>query len=661
MEHNHHKSKHHSGAHQGHSTAMFRNKFYISLILTVPVLALSPLIQQFLGFSLAFQGDVYVLFALATAVFFYGGRPFLSGAGSELKRRNPGMMTLIALAIIVAYVYSSAVVFGLAGKFFFWELVTLIDIMLLGHWIEMRSVMGASTALEKLYELIPDNAHLLESGKAREVPTGELEDGNIVLVKPGEKVPADGVARKGESYVNESMVTGESRPVAKREGDKVIGGSINTEGALEVEVSGTGGDSYLSRVISLVKQAQAGKSRTQALADKAAFWLTVVALISGMATLAGWLLAGSGAVFAIERMATVLVITCPHALGLAIPLVVAVSTTQSAQNGLLVRNRTAFESARKITAVVFDKTGTLTDGSFGVKDITLLDGNYDKDGFLALFAALEQNSEHPIGQAIVKKVQEKNIKIPQVEDFQAVKGKGVKGKISGQEYIAAGPGYVKELGLPLPGDEKETGGTRVYLVGYSNSSLELVGAIDLSDAIREESYAALKALEQAGIKSWLITGDNEKAAKYVSDELGMAGYFSGVLPDEKQNKVKQLQAKGEFIAMVGDGINDAPALAQSNVGIAIGSGTDIAAETADIILVNSDPRDVSRLVRFGRATYRKMMQNLFWAAGYNIVAIPLAAGVLAGVGILLSPAVGAVLMSFSTIIVAINAKLLKFE
>ena len=647
--------------HAGHSITMFKKRFYISLILTFPVLALSPLVQQFLKFSLTFLGDKYLLFTISSFVFFYGGWPFLAGAKNEIKSRTIGMMTLISLAIAVAYFYSTAVVFGLVGQVFFWELVTLIDIMLLGHWIEIKSVMGASMALEKLSALIPDNAHLIKDNEMQDVSTSQLKDGDVILIKPGEKIPTDGTVAGGESFVNESMLTGEAKPVAKAYGSKVIGGSVNEDGSLQIQVKGIGESSYLSKVINLVKQAQASKSKTQALADKAAFWLTVAAISAGVITFFTWFFINGDIAFAIERTATVLVIACPHALGLAIPLVVAISTTLSAQNGLLIRNRTAFENARKISTIVFDKTGTLTKGTFGVKEIYSLSALYSEDEVLWLFAGLDKNSEHPIAKAIINEAKNRDINLPPVEKFKAIRGKGTEGMIEGKKISIASPGYIEELGLKIPDTLKDAEGTVVFLVVSEQDKNILAGAINLTDTIREESPEAVRVLKQEGIKTWMLTGDNESSAKSVSDILKLDGYFSGVLPDQKQEKIKELQSKGEFVAMVGDGINDAPALAQADVGIAIGSGTDVAAETADIILVNSNPKDISSLILFGKATYRKMIQNLAWATGYNIFAIPLAAGALAVYGILLSPAIGAVLMSLSTVVVAINAKLLKFR
>ncbi|MDD3607473.1 MAG: copper-translocating P-type ATPase [Candidatus Moranbacteria bacterium] len=657
--HNHHHKGGH-GEHAGHSTADFKKRFYVSLAATVPILILSPLIQGFLGYHLTFPGVGFFMLTVATFIFFYGGRPFLLGAYQEIKEESIGMMTLIALAIAVAYFYSAAVVFGLSGKIFFWELATLIDIMLLGHWIEMKSVMGASAALEKLSALIPDVAHVKKGSEVVDVMTQELKDGDVIVIKPGEKIPTDGIVVAGESLVNESMLTGEAEPASKTKGQKVIGGSVNEDGSLEVRVSGTGENSYLSKVINLVKTAQASKSQTQNLADRAAFWLTVAAISSGVIIFLGWFLTGHDLSFAIERTATVLVITCPHALGLAIPLVVAVSTALGAQNGLLIKNRTAFENSRKITTVVFDKTGTLTEGKFGIKKIRALDEGYSEEVILRIAGALERNSEHPIAKAVVSEARRRNLEIFSADDFKAIRGKGAEAVVNSQRSIVSNLGYLKELGLSIPGELKRSQGTEVFLA-VEDGGYKLIGVLELSDTIRKESYNAVEMLHREGIKTLMLTGDNEASAKSVAEALKLDGYFAGVLPDQKQEKIKELQAKGEFVAMAGDGINDAPALAAANVGIAIGSGTDIAAETADIILVNSNPEDIVSLVIFGKATYKKMVENLVWATGYNVFAIPLAAGVLAGYGILLSPAVGAVLMSLSTIVVAINAKMLKLK
>lgn len=657
-----HKHKEHqSNGHHNHHEMMikdFKRRFLISLIVTIPILVLSPMVQKWVNIEVIFIGSNYLLFALATFIYFYGGWPFLKGLKDELKEKKPGMMTLIAMAITVAYLYSTATVFGLKGDDFFWELATLIDIMLLGHWIEMRSVLSASNALSKLAELMPNTAHLFKDGDVVEVDISELNSKDKILIKPGEKIPADGVVIKGTSHINESMLTGESKPVKKNSGDKVTGGSINGDGSLEVEVSNIGKDTYLSKVIDMVEKAQQSKSKTQHIVDKAAFWLTIIALTVGFITLFVWYGITGNFAFAIARMATVMVITCPHALGLATPLVVATSTAQSAKNGLLIRNRTQFENSRKIDTVVFDKTGTLTHGEFGVNFIEVFDDNYNEDRVIELAATLESNSEHPIATGIVKKLEEMGLSTLDMDDFQAIKGKGVKGTVEGKEILVVSPGYLQENNLEVPKELPEHGvSTDVFLI-IDN---QLIAAIGLSDKIREESYSAIKHLKEEGIKTWMLTGDNEKTAKQVSEELGLDGYFAEVLPEQKQEKIRKLQTEGRFVAMVGDGVNDAPALAEADVGIAIGSGTDVAAETADIILVNSNPEDVVSLIDFGKATYKKMVQNLIWATGYNVFAIPLAAGVLSGIGIIISPAVGAIFMSLSTIIVAINAKLLKLE
>ena len=658
--HKKHEHNSHEGHHNHHQMMIedFKKRFFISLIVTIPILLLSPMVQEWTNISIKFTGSSYILFALSTFIYFYGGWPFLKGLKDELKDKHPGMMTLIAMAISVSYIYSSATVFGLEGKDFFWELATLIDIMLLGHWIEMRSVLSASSALDKLAELMPNTAHLLKDGDVVDIEIDKLKSNDKILIKPGEKVPADGVIVKGKSYINESMITGESKPVEKNEGDKLIGGSINNDGSLEMKVEHIGDDSYLSKVIDMVKKAQQSKSRTQNLADKAAFWLTIVALTLGTATLVVWYVISGDFTFAIARMATVMVITCPHALGLAMPLVVATSTAQSAKNGLLIKNRTQFENSRKIDTVVFDKTGTLTHGEFGVNFVEIFDKNYDEEKVIELAATLEKNSEHPIATGIIKKLEDMKLSTLDMDDFKAIQGKGVEGKVNGKNTLVVSPGYLEENDIEVPKDLPEHGvSTNVFLIIEG----KLIAAIGLYDKIREESYDAIKKLKDEGIKTWMLTGDNEKTAKQVSEELGLDGYFSEVLPDQKQEKIKELQSQGRFVAMTGDGVNDAPALAQADVGIAIGSGTDIAAETADIILVNSDPGDVVTLIDFGKATYKKMIQNLIWATGYNVVAIPLAAGVLYNFGIVISPAVGAILMSLSTIIVAINAKLLKVK
>ncbi len=646
--------------HEAHHRGMiedFRRRFFISLALTPFVLVLSPMIGNFLGISMTFPGSTAVLLLLSSFVFLYGGWPFLNGFAGEVKKGAPGMMTLIALAISVAYFYSAAVVFGLPGKIFFWELVTLVDIMLLGHWIEMRSVLGASRALQELARLMPSEAHVLRNGDVVEVSLAELSPGDMVLVRPGEKVPADSVVVRGQSYVNEALITGESKPVRKKEGDALIGGALNGEGSLEARIEKTGEDSYLSKIVSLVRQAQDSKSKTQHLADRAALWLTLVAIGAGTATLAAWLFIGRDFAYAMERMVTVMVITCPHALGLAIPLVVAVSTALCAANGLLIRNRTAFENARKITAVVFDKTGTLTEGTFGVTGVRSLDETVDEREILTLAASLERNSEHPIASGILREAEEKGANRESVNDFEALKGKGIMGAIGGKRIGVVSPGYLREKGIATPGQEGEDGASTVVYVLREGDP---VGEIRLADRVRKESRDAVKRLQTSGIRCLMLTGDNRTVAEAISRELGLDGTFAEVLPHEKQEKIKALQSQGEFVAMTGDGVNDAPALAQADVGIAVGSGTDVAAETADIVLVNSNPGDVASLVLFGRATYRKMVQNLWWATGYNVIAIPLAAGVFYKAGLVISPAVGAILMSLSTVIVAVNARMLRF-
>jgi len=660
MKHDHHE--HHGGhdhrEHHKHMVRDFKKRFFVSIIITIPILFLSPLIQNFLNYSLTFYGDKYLMFVLSSFIFFYGGWPFLKGLYDELKQKQPGMMTLIALAIFVAYVYSGAVVFGLKGKYFFWELATLIDIMLLGHWVEMKSVLGASRALEKLAQLLPDTAHIIEGDNIKDIKISDLKKEDIILIKAGEKVPADGVITEGNSYIDESMLTGESKPVKKGKGDKVIGGSVNGDSIIKAKVVGTGEDSYLNKVVNLVKQAQASKSKTQRLADRAAVWLTIIAISAGTGTLIFWLFQAVEVAFAIERMATVMIITCPHALGLAIPLVGAVSTSLSAKNGLLIRNRTAFENSRNITTLVFDKTGTLTEGKFGVSSIKIFDSEYDEKAIIQIASSLEVKSEHSIAKGILDKTKELGLSSFESENFEIIKGEGVKGKVDDKEVQLVSKSYMDSNNIKIPEEvTKKLSGTLVFVLINRN----LKALIELSDKIREDSYVAIKRLKKEGIKCWMLTGDNKEVAKEVADELELDGFFAEVLPHEKQNKIKELQDKGEVVAMTGDGINDAPALAQADVGIAIGSGTDVAAETADIILINSNPKDVLSLILFGKATYRKMVQNLFWATGYNVIAIPLAAGVLYNIGIILSPAVGAILMSMSTVVVAVNASFLKVK
>ncbi len=653
-----------SMGHEGHDHHKmmiedFRRRFFVTLIITIPVMILSPMIQLWFGFNLAFNGSSYLLFILSSIVFFYGGLPFLKGLVDELKKGSPGMMTLIAVAITVAYAYSVATVFGLKGMDFFWELCTLILIMLLGHWIEMKSVAGASKELELLVQLMPSDAHMIMGEMVHEVKTDSLKEGDLILIKPGENVAADGIIAEGESYLNESMLTGESIPVKKYKDEKVIAGSINGNGSLKVTVSHSSKDSYLARVVKLVNDAQKTKSKTQLLADKAARILTIVALGAGFATFFYWLLIGNQSfVFALERMVTVIVICCPHALGLAVPLVVAVSTSLSAKNGLLIKNRTAFENSRKITTILFDKTGTLTVGKFEVARIKSLQSTLDEKEIVRIAAALEQNSEHPIATGIIAKAKEFSVAVPSVNNFKAITGKGVEADMEGRNIKVVSPGYLKENKIPFPENYASSAAETIVFVIINN---QLAGYIALADKIRPESYQAIQTLHANGIKSLLLTGDNAMVAKSVSDELKMDGFYAEVLPHQKLEKIKELQSKGEFVAMTGDGVNDAPALAQADIGIAVGSGSDIAAETAGIVLVNSNPKDIASLILFGKATYKKMIQNLIWATGYNVIALPLAAGVLYKWNIMLSPAAGAVLMSLSTIVVAINAKMLRVK
>ncbi len=663
MDHSTHEEHHHSenkqvhSSHHAHMVEDFKKRFYLSLLITLPILVLSPMLQNFVNLNLRFTGDLYILFALSTVIFFYGGWPFLTGAWSELKDKNPGMMTLIALAIIVAYVYSSLTVFGLPGKNFFWELATLIDIMLLGHWIEMKSVMGASKALEELVKLMPSEAHRVsDDGSIEDVPTSELNEGDHVLIKPGEKVPVDGTIVKGQSSIDESMLTGESIPVEKEKNDEVIGASINGEGSLTLKVEKTGEDSYLSQVVTMVREAQESKSRTQNFSDRAAKWLFYLALIAGITTLLTWILLGYDFVFALERMVTVMVIACPHALGLAAPLVVARSTALSAKKGLLIRNRTSFEEARKLEAVVFDKTGTLTEGKFGITDIIT---EKEEDEIILLAASVESESEHPIARGIVEDAKERNMTLKSVEDFQSITGKGLKGRIDNKKVMVVSPGYMKDEGIDYQKDRyaelAKEGKTVVFVLVDGN----LLAMIALADMIRESAKNAIQQLKNLNVSSMMLTGDNKQVATWVAKQLDLTEIHAEVLPHEKADQIKKIKQKGLKVAMTGDGVNDAPALANADLGIAIGAGTDVAMETADIVLVKSNPEDVVSIIELSKATYKKMIQNLWWAAGYNIIAIPLAAGVLYPIGIVLSPAIGAVLMSLSTVIVAINAKLLK--
>ncbi|WP_027368752.1 copper-translocating P-type ATPase [Desulfocurvibacter africanus] len=656
----------HGKDHASHHRMMlrdFRRRFIVSIILTVPVLLISPMFKELVGLGdfLRFPGEGYALFAFSSLIYFYGGWPFLKGLFDELRGKQPGMMTLIGLAITVAYVYSSLVVFALPGKTFFWELATLVDIMLLGHWIEMRSVMSASSALEELARLLPSEAHkFVDNERTEDVSVEDLVSGDRILIKPGEKLPADGEIVEGESSVNEAMLTGEATPVDKKPGDKVIGGSVNGEGSLTVEVRQTGKDSYLAQVIDLVQKAQESKSRSQDTANRAAMWLTFIALAAGGLTMiAWWGFIGREFAFSLERTVTVMVITCPHALGLAVPLVVAVSTSLAAGSGFLIRDRGAFERARNIEAVLFDKTGTLTLGEFRVAE-TASFGDMDKQEVLRLAASVEAASEHPIARGILATAEEQNVKTARIEDFQAIKGKGAKARMEGREVAVVSEGYLREKGLKAPDKSMEPLRAGVRTLVFVLVDGQPVGALALADKVRESSKQAVAELKELGVRCIMITGDNGRTAEAVAREIGLDEFFAEVLPDKKAEKVKEVQDRGLTTAMVGDGINDAPALAQADIGIAIGAGTDVAMETADIVLVKSDPRDVVDIIKLAEATRRKMIQNLFWATGYNAFAIPLAAGVLAPWGILLSPAAGAILMSLSTVIVAINARLLRF-
>lgn len=656
MDHSDHHANHDDMDHTDHHRMMiedFKRRFWISLVLTIPILALSPMIQGVLGVEWIFPGSDYVLFGLSTIVYFYGGWPFLAGLVDEIKSKAIGMMTLIAIAITAAYFYSSAVIFGFEGQTFFWELATLIVVMLIGHWLEMRSILGASKALEALAALMPNEANLVDGSQTRKVKISELNEGDIILIRPGEKVPADGIIVEGESDLNESMLTGESRPVSKTIGEEVIGGAINGNGVVKVQVKGIGEDAYLSKVIQMVQAAQKQKSKSQRLADVAAKWLTIIALVLGFGTFFTWLALGETMAFAMERMVTVMVISCPHALGLAVPLVASISTSVSARNGLLIRNRTAFEASRKISTIVFDKTGTLTIGSHEVTRIVPLSTKYDETELLKYATAVESPSEHHISKGLRRKAKEEKIEVPSVTEFKYNAGVGVSGMVNGKKVQAGGYLLLEQVNKSVEEDEEEGVETKIFIIVDN----ELIGFITFADEIRESSYGAIKTLHENNIKVSLLTGDNDIVAKDVADKLGLDDYMSEVLPDQKLNRIKELQAQGEFVAMVGDGVNDAPALAQADVGIAIGSGTDVAAETADIVLMDSDPKDIVNLILFGKATYRKMVQNLAWATGYNVVALPLATGFIPG--LMISPAFGAALMSISTIIAAANAQLLK--
>jgi len=661
--------------HIGHSPQIFFKKFRLSLILTVPVVFYSNILETLFNFKAPiFFGSQYIPLIFGSIVFFYGGWIFIVGAFKELKSRLPGMMTLISIAISAAYLWSIYAAFA-GAEALFWELTTLITIMLLGHWLEMRAVSGAAGALKELSKLLPDIAErIIQKSKIKNqndnvklkneteiISISELKESDIVLVKPGAKIPADGKVIDGESDVNESMITGESKPVFKKEGDSVIAGTINGDGALKIKVSNIGEKTFLAGVMRLVAEAQASKSRLQILSDRAALYLTIVAVVGGLITLIAWLMAGAEAGFAIARLVAVLVIACPHALGLAVPLVASISTTKAAQNGFLIKQRLALEAARTVDVVLFDKTGTLTKGEFGVAEIWNTNG-YTQDETLQLAASLDTFSQHPIAKAVVIKAKERGLSLKEPKKFETLKGKGVKAIIDNKEIMVGGPALLEDVGIVIPAEiskQVEDAGKKGQTVIFILKDRALLGSIAFVDIIREESRNALKALKELGIKSAMITGDSKDVAKWVSEELGIDEYFARVLPYQKSEKVKELQRRGLKVGMVGDGINDAPALTQADLGIAIGAGTNVAIESAGIILVKNDPRDIIKIIRLSQMTYSKMIQNLFWATGYNIVALPLAAGVLAFKGILLQPALAAVFMSLSTVIVAINAILLK--
>jgi Cu2+-exporting ATPase len=660
------RSEHQSHAshtdHSGHER-MFQTRFWISLVLSTPVIVFSPMIQKLLSFSIpAFRGAEWIPFLFALVIFGYGGIPFIKMAVPEIRMRIPGMMTLISLAISVSLIYSiMAQLLGL-GEGFFWELVTLIDIMLLGHWLEMRSVRQASGALNELAKLMPDTAERVHpDGSTEIVAVRTLKNGDLVLVRPGASIPADGEIVEGQSSVNESMITGESQPVKKEPGGKVIAGTINGDASMRVRVTATGDQTAIAGIMRLVKQAQQSKSSTQVLADRAAGWLFYIALAVAALTAVVWGFAIGFNVEVLKLVVTVLVIACPHALGLAVPLVVAITTTMGAQNGILVRDRLALEAARDIDVVIFDKTGTLTKGEFGVASILSVDG-LNESRALGLAAALESDSEHPIAQAIRKEAQNRNLELPSINDFSAIKGRGVSATLDGSPIFLGGPRLLEKLALGLPSelvDFEREAGNKAQSVVFLVKENRVVAAFAVADIVRPESKQAVQRLHEMNIQVAMLTGDSQAVAKAIADELGIDQVFAEVLPEHKDQKVAELQALGKRVAMIGDGVNDAPALTRANVGIAIGGGTDVAIESAGLILVQSNPLDVVKIIALSRASYRKMVQNLWWAAGYNIIALPLAAGVLAPWGILLSPAVGAGLMSLSTIVVAINAQFLR--
>lgn len=660
--HNHSNHEHGGHDHHGHMVTEFRNKFFIIMIFTIPIVLLSPMIQNFLGVDWQFSGDIYIVAALATFVYFYGGWPFIKGAYDELKNKEPGMMTLIGMAISVAYFYSMAVVFGFNGEEIFWELATLVLIMLLGHWIEMRSINNASKALESLASLMPDTANrLTENGETEEVQIDDIKAGDLLLVKPGEKMPLDGKIVKGKSQVDESMLTGESVPVEKSIDDEVIGGSINREGSLTIEVEKLMNESYLTQVIDMVRESQRTKSKTQDVTNKAAKWLFYIALAAGIITFIVWIVIGATVDTAIMRLVTVLVIACPHALGLAAPLVISVSTSLAAKHGLLIRKRPQFENARKINAVIFDKTGTLTEGKFGVTDIQTFN-NMNENTLLSYAATVENDSEHPIATGILNEAKAKDLEFLEMTNFNSITGVGIEGTIDDKQVKVVSPGYVRKQNIDFDDKNFEKWSQQGKTVVFLLVDEELAGAVALADKIKESSKETIDQLHKRNIKAIMLTGDNQKVANYVAEQIGIDEVYAEVMPNEKAEKVTEIQGRGLIVAMTGDGINDAPALTKADVGIAVGAGTDIAMDSADIVLVDSNPKDILAIFSLSKRTYNKLVQNLIWATGYNVIALPLAAGVLAPWGIILSPAVGAILMSLSTIIVAINAQLLhRFE
>ncbi len=666
--HNHSNADHdsHEGHdnHESHSPDMFRRKFWLSFALTIPVVLYSSLIQDLLGFEMpAFPGSYWLPAILGTIIFFYGGWVFVKGAVAEIKDRAPGMMTLISLAIVVAFGYSFATMFFLEGVEFFWELASLITIMLFGHWMEMRSIQSAQNALQELAKLLPDEAELVEGESTKTVSVDSLKTGDTVLVRPGANIPIDGVIISGESHVDESMITGESRNIKKTTDEDVVGGTINGDGSLRIRVKNTGDNTVLAGIMRLVSDAQASKSKTQKLADKAAFYLTFIALSVATLTMVGWLLlSDQSAQFALERTVTVLIIACPHALGLAIPLVTSIATSLAARNGLLVRDRMALESARNIDVVLFDKTGTLTKGELGVVDVWSATEKTSTEAVLRLAGAVESDSEHPIARAIVDKAKQDQLSLVTADAFKSLSGRGVQATIDGAQVYVGGPKLLEQQDLNAPKDlqkRTEQAGSEGKTVVYVVKGTSVVGAVALADVIRDESYQAVNELHKSGMRVSMLTGDSEAVASWVAKELQIDEYFAQVLPQDKAKTVEQLQADGSTVAMVGDGVNDAPALTQADIGIAIGAGTDVAIESAGIVLASSDPRGVSKIVKLSQKTYRKMQQNLLWATGYNVIALPAAAGVFAGFGLILAPAVGAVLMSLSTIIVAVNAQFLR--